>query len=171
METKDSIINKVLEIASVIDCKPNLIPSFEYNPDGESIDVDLSGTLYYLVSERGREIERYSTYNVDDFLYKVFSRITSGMAEDFTVNNRNRNVDFRRQLFAEQLRLMSLIDPNWGPKIKLEHEKILYAKPYDDYASIRVDYIVELRGKGLSSIEASQLAYKKYPISTKNVSE
>jgi len=95
------------------------------------IEVDEEG-YNYVVSERGEEFERRKTKDIDKLLYWIFKSIVFIMANDYELEHRKPNEDFRRQLFAKQIELMEKLDLKFAQWKKEEFDKILEESPYED---------------------------------------
>lgn len=96
------------------------------------IEFDTDGILYYVVKERGDELERRKSNSLDDILFWIISDVIFKEANNFEIKNRIPNQDFRRLLFSEQIRLMNLISEIWVERIKLKQEQILKDNPFCD---------------------------------------
>ena len=152
------------KLAVKIGVKDALLPTYGYSKDGAWPHIEIDGDIFhYIVLERGNELRRDSTLNLDQLLYWIFADVTFSMAMDYELVHREKGKDFRRIMFAHQEELLGLLNDEWQVKKVVEHQKILGKHPFDDLASIRVDYIVSLRSKGLAENEIMQMAYEKYP--------
>ena len=88
--------------------------------------------FHFIVVERGNELERRITQNLDDLLYWIFDTITFRQALDYKLQNRDLNFDSRRIYFRKQEELLSLIHPDWKIKKENEHKDILKHYPFRD---------------------------------------
>lgn len=161
----DDIKKKVDEFAAKINAPTDLLPTYGYSRDFAypHIEVDNAGRLNYVILERGQELERKTTDNLDDLLYWIFSGVTFSMACDYELKNRIEIKDCRRMVFEKQEELLATLDPIWRQKENDEHRSILKDHPFDDLAGIRATYCVQLRQKGFSESEINKSAYEKYP--------
>ena len=102
----DDIKKKVDEVAGKINAPTDLLPTYGYSRDFAypHIEVDNAGRLNYVILERGQELERKTTDNLDDLLYWVFSGITFSMACDYELKNRIEMKDCRRMIFEKTRR-------------------------------------------------------------------
>ena len=153
-------------LALKLNAPQNLLPTYGHSIDcaHPHIEVDKNGQLYYVIVERGEELKRDFAADTNDLLYRVFSDITFSMAVDFELNNRIDTEDCRRQMFSKQEELLATLDKNWTIRIEKEHQWILRTNPFDDLASIRVDYSKQLTDKGTEGWTAWNEACKKYPL-------
>ncbi|WP_300385757.1 Imm63 family immunity protein [Clostridium sp.] len=95
--------------------------------------IEIKNNLYHLVvSERGKEVYRYTTKNIDELLYEFFSMKISTMSIKYELEHRVENQDSRRIIFSRRIYLMSAMNPEWGEKMKREVSYILSKNPYND---------------------------------------
>ena len=94
--------------------------------------VEINHTGYhYIVCERGNELERKTTKNLQTLLYWIFELIVFQMASEYEVQHRKPGEDFRRVLFSIQLELYEKLDAHWFALKKKELEEILVEHPYE----------------------------------------
>ncbi len=98
------------------------------------IEVDTQG-YHYVVVERGEELTRITTMDLDELLYHVFEAITFGLACDYEVTHRISGQDFRRLLFKYQIELLSTLSTQWAQRELADHRQILRQNPFDDQLS------------------------------------
>ena len=161
----DDIKNEVDKLANKINASTDLLPTYSYSRDlaYPHIEVDSSGLLYYVIVERGEELERRITNKLDDLLFWIFSSVTFSMASAYELKNRIEDKDCRRIMFDKQEELLGILSENWKQKENAEHQRILKNHPFDDLAGIRANYCGQLRKQGISETEIKKLAYEKYP--------
>jgi hypothetical protein len=154
------------QLASKIQAPQFLLPTYGESLDNAHpyVEIDRSGLLFYLANERGQEVLRYIAKDIDDLLYNIFKDITFSMATKYELANRVKGQDFRRIYFAEQERLLGILNSDWQLKKHQEFEKTLTDNPFDDFASIRVDYYEELVAHGKNQGNEWLLACEKYPL-------
>lgn len=164
-QTLIRVKNKVEELTEIIKAPTELLPTYETSKDfaHPHIELDNIGLYNYIIVERGQELERKTTSNLNELLYWIFNDVTFTMACDYELKNREKGKDFRRIMFAKQEELLGILDKNWKVKQINEHNEILKRNPFDDLAGLRATYCGELRAKGLSESEIDKLAYEKYP--------
>ncbi|WP_462409856.1 Imm63 family immunity protein [Neobacillus sp. Marseille-QA0830] len=111
----------------------HLHPTYGYSQDfaRPHIEVDQKG-YHYIIVERGVELKRVTTEELDELLFHVFDGITFSMALDFELDNRDNTQDFRRILFKKQEELLGIINKEWAVRKEREHEQILGRHPYSD---------------------------------------
>jgi hypothetical protein len=94
------------------------------------IEVDDTG-YHFIVCERGNELERRTTKDIQTLLYWVFELIVFKMASEYELHNRKPGEDFRRVLFAKQLELFEKLNTGWLALKQKELEDILKQHPYE----------------------------------------
>lgn len=119
--------------AAQIGAPDALLPTYGYSEDGARphIEVDSRG-YHYVVVERGQELSRLTTSELDELLYHVFAHVTFALACQYELKHRVQNQDFRRLMFGHQIKLLSLLSRKWADIESQEHERILQQHPYDD---------------------------------------
>lgn len=106
-----------------IDCAPR--------GDGSPY-IEISDAYHFVVEERGLELERRTTRDLDELLYWVFNDVTFTVASSFELRNRRPDEDSRRQLFAKQEELLNLASEAWGRRKESEHKAVLANYPFND---------------------------------------
>ena len=126
MMTLAEIKAKVDELAGKIDASSNILPTYGHSEDAARphIEVDSRG-YHYVVVERGEELKRITTINLDDLLYHIFEAVTFSLASDYEVTHRIPGQDFRRLLFKHQVELLSLLSTQWAERASARHERLL----------------------------------------------
>jgi len=154
------------QLASKIQAPQFLLPTYGESLDNAHpyVEIDRSGLLFYLANERGQEVLRHIAKDIDDLLYNIFKDITFSMAVEYELANRVNGQDFRRICFAEQEQLLDTLNSDWQIRRHRELEKILTDHPFDDFASIRVDYYKELVEHEKNQGNEWLLVCKKYPL-------
>ena len=162
--TLSGIKAKVIRLVAKIDAPKDTLPTFgrSQQTGKPHIEVD-SSSYHYVVVERGHEFERRTTSDIDECLYWIFTDITWALAIRYELAHRIKTEDGRRLMFPYQLGLLSMLSPQWSARQSQEHERRLRENPLDDYRSVRVDFMGELRDQGYSQEQARKMAYDKYP--------
>ena len=168
MDKKYSIAEiekEVNRLAAKIDASGDMLPTYGFSRDYAypHIEVDSHG-YHYVIVERGKELKRVTTGELDVLLYHIFEGITAEMGSKYSATHRVENQDFRRLYFERQIGLLNLLYPKWAEVESKEHERILQQHPYDDDSQIRANYSKTLREQGHSSEEAWRMACQKYPL-------
>jgi hypothetical protein len=135
--TLSEIKQRIDQLAERISAPPNTLPTYGHSEQGDGLYVEVDSSGYQLVAaERGTEIERYSTSDIDDLLYKIFSGVTFGLSCKYELAHRVEEHDCRRIIFQHQVELLSMRSPHWGERERREHDRILMKHPFDDLAGI-----------------------------------
>ena len=92
------------------------------------IEIDRYG-YNYVCRERGEEIFRKIPFDIEELLYEVFDNVTFEMATKWELKNRKDNEDFRIQLFAKQVDLMTTINKDFGQRVNDRLQRILKFEP------------------------------------------
>jgi hypothetical protein len=95
------------------------------------LEVDSRG-YHFVVVERGQELERLTSRDLDEILFRVFQTVTFGLASAYELANRVEGQDTRRLLFQKQVELLSRLSEQWGQRQARRHEDILRAHPFSD---------------------------------------
>jgi hypothetical protein len=76
--------------------------------------------MSYVIVERGTELQRHTTTDLDMLLYWIFRDVTFSMAVDYEVAHRSEGQDFRILLFQHQLQLLQDLRPEWRHRYATE---------------------------------------------------
>jgi len=130
----DDIRKTVEHLANRINAPENLLPTYGRSRDGAHphIEIDSSRALHFVVIERGEELERKTTKDLNELLYWIFDSITFSMSVDFELKHRIRTKDSRRIMFAKQEELLGILDISWQQKQHEEHKRIIKENPFVD---------------------------------------
>ena len=163
--TLQDVERRVAELAARINASGHLLPTFGYSEDlaRPHIEVDRRG-VHYVVVERGTELKRVTSLNIDEILWHVFEVVTFSLASDYELARRQDRKDCRRMIFARQLELLNTLTSEWAQRQAEHHRAILQEHPFDDYSSPRVALTVQLRNAGCSDDEAWRQACERYPL-------
>ena len=99
---------------------------------GPHVEIQPSGELHLVVTERGSESSRRVARDVDQLVYWLMRGVVFRMACDYELKHRIPQQSFRRILFEQQLHLMKKLSRDWHTKLRDETDAILYLAPYDD---------------------------------------
>ena len=114
------INDKLLAYSLRIDAPKDLLPLINESNDSAYpfIEVDSFGTMFFVIRERGEEIERRITTKLEDLLYWIFSGITFTMACKYELENRIDEQDARILIFRKQTELLNAINGEWASSEK-----------------------------------------------------
>lgn len=94
--------------------------------------VQVDERYHYVARERGEEIMRQSSGEIDDLLYWIFDDLTRQMASGYELRHRALESDPRRLRFARQLELLERLRPDWAERKRGELADILKRHPFRD---------------------------------------
>src|SRR4051812_25189682 len=91
---------EINRLAAKVGASGYVLPTYGRTQDGARphIEADSCG-YHYVVVERGQELRRDTTHDLDELLYHVFESVTFSLACDYERAHRIAGQDFRRQLF------------------------------------------------------------------------
>jgi hypothetical protein len=102
-------------------------------PSGDgSPYVEVDEAYRFIIEERGVEVVRRTTSDLDELLFWIMRGLTFSMAWDFELRNRREGEDSRRQAFAKDLELLERLSPPWAERQRLEYIQILRDHPFHD---------------------------------------
>ena len=133
MHSLNEIKSEVDRLARKLRAPESLLPTYGRTRDAAHphIEVDERG-YHYVIVERGEELNRITTTDIDTLLYHVFEGVTFSLACEYAVRHRAGFRDFRRQLFRRQTELLSRLSPQWAELKAQAHAQILSQHPFDD---------------------------------------
>ena len=97
-----------------------------------SAHVEVNDAYYLIATERGHEVDRRRTNDVDELLYWVMEGLPSSMSWNYELAHRREGEDARRQAFAEQVELLGTLSPDWAARKRREQADILQRHPFRD---------------------------------------
>lgn len=103
-------------------------------PHGEGAPhvEQVAGALHYVVTERGRELQRRVAASEDELLYWLLLDVVRGIAMHVEAPRRRRGEDGRRRYFAREVELLSRLHSEWAARRKEEQAQILSRYPFRD---------------------------------------
>jgi hypothetical protein len=125
-DLKQRLVTELKKISGDIDLLPEINSSNDFAKP--FIELDEHG-YNYICRERGEEVFRKSLFDIDELVYEVFDQVTFEIAIKWEIQNRKENEDFRLQLFAKQVDLMTKINTDFGQRVNSKLQKILTFKP------------------------------------------
>lgn len=130
LDDLNSRYNELLQRARPFDGEYEL-QSTRSDDGAPHVEIDNAG-YHFVTTERGLELSRKTFAGAEEFLYEAISLDTFYMGVEFEFRNRDENLDCRRKIFAKQIELLALIDPEWARRREREIEEILDANPFVD---------------------------------------
>jgi hypothetical protein len=130
------IQHRIIELASSIGALDSELPTFGRSEDGARPHIEVAGPFaYYVVVERGQELERWQFADLDALLHRVFADITFQVACRFELRNRRPGEDSRRLMFAKQLEHLTHLNPSWAARERERLNGLLKQHPFSDHLS------------------------------------
>jgi hypothetical protein len=119
--------------AAILGASGDPMPTYGHSEDfgRPHIEVDSRG-YHYVVEERGNELKRITTPNLNELLYRVFEAVTFSLACRYEVQHRVRGEDCRRQIFRHQVQLLAKLAPEWAERGANHQREILREHPFND---------------------------------------
>lgn len=131
----DALRNRFLKLVEPFETHPDYkrfatTPTHDGGPH-----IEKHGSIYaWVVTERGHEHERRETDDPDDVLYWLVCGVTTRVAQDYELQNREPTVDSRRMWFNLNVELLRDIKAEWGARKRAEYDRILRDHPFSDGA-------------------------------------
>jgi hypothetical protein len=122
----------VENLAARIEAPESILPTYGATEDSARPHIEIDGRYHFVVVERGLELQRRTTTDLDEILYWIFDDVTSSLASKYEVRNRNPDEDFRRMKFGKQLALMAQLNARWAERCEAELLHILAGHPFGD---------------------------------------
>jgi hypothetical protein len=133
LATLGEIKSEIDRRAALIGASGYVLPTYGRSEDfaRPHIEVDNRG-YHYVVVERGSELQRVTSPDLEEILYHVFQAVTFSLACAYEAKRRISGQDARRQLFERQVELLGKLSPEWAASRSEEHRQILQAHPFLD---------------------------------------
>jgi len=125
MESLRTIEAQVRDLAARIDAPANYLPTFGYSEDAGRPFVEVDGAYQYAVEERGQELSRQTTADLDELLYWIFDNVAGAISWDYELAHRREGEDSRIQAFTKRMELLSCLSPNWEQRWRDENWRLL----------------------------------------------
>jgi hypothetical protein len=105
----------------------------ERRDDGSPHVEYANDEYHYLVTERGLELERRCTPDINEILYWMIYDLTFWMGVAFELKNRIEGPDVRRVIFARQLELIERADHAMADRLERQIAETLSKNPFIDH--------------------------------------
>jgi hypothetical protein len=116
--------------AAIIGASGNQLPTYGRTDDFARPHIEVDSRGYHrVVVERGVELNRITTPDLEELLYHVFSSITFSLT---AYAPRVKGEDARRQIFRVQVELLAKLNPKWAAREDQKHRRILEENPFID---------------------------------------
>ncbi|MGV3613824.1 MAG: Imm63 family immunity protein [Fimbriimonas sp.] len=133
LKSLDEVREEVERLARRIGAERRHLPHFGRSDGWGTPHIEVGGGYYHwVIQERGTEIDRHSTRNLDELLEVIFRSVTATMATTYESQHRVPGQDPRRLLFARQLDLLEQLSPEWRKRQHQLHLNTLMSHPYRD---------------------------------------
>jgi hypothetical protein len=109
-----------------------LLPTYGRSQDFARPHIEVQDAYHYVVVERGDELRRDKTTDLNELLYWVFASITHDMASTYAAARHGPANGFRRAMFRRQLQLLGLLDAEWSARRRAEIVVTLAEHPFTD---------------------------------------
>jgi len=131
--TLEEIKTEVDKLANILGVPASNLPTYGYSQQTghPHVEIDSQG-YYYAVFERGHIVKHHHTTDIDELLYYIFADVTFELSIKYELTHRIKNQDSRRIWFEYQVRLLTMLSPQWGLRETREHESILAQHPFHD---------------------------------------
>src|SRR4026209_2782179 len=112
--TLSEIKASVDQLAERIGAPQDTLPTYGYSEQTARphIEVDPRG-YHFVIVERGEELERLTTSDLDSLLYKIFAAVTFEISGKYERAHRMENHDPRKILFKMQVDLLTRLSRQW----------------------------------------------------------
>jgi hypothetical protein len=122
----------VEKMAARIEAPESALPTYGASEDFARPHIEIDGLYHFVVVERGHELERRTTTDLDELLFWIFDSVTFSLASGYEVRNRKPLEDSRRLLFGKQVALMAQLDERWAVRCHAGLLEVLAKHPFTD---------------------------------------
>jgi hypothetical protein len=122
----------VEKLAARIEAPESVLPTYGASENSARPHIEIDGRYHFVVVERGLELLRRTTMDLDEILYWIFDDVTSSLASKYEVRNRKPDEDSRRLLFGKQVALMAQLNERWAGRCEAELREVLADHPFVD---------------------------------------
>jgi len=166
--TLSEIKARVDQLAERIGAPQDALPTYGYSEHTARPHVEVDpGGYHFIIVERGEELERHTTPELDELLYQIFTNVTFSLSGKYERAQRTENQDPRKIIFKLQVELLTRLSLQWGEREAQAHKQLLKQHPFDDYASARATLCKDLKEHSHSPEAAWIMACTKYPLPKK----
>ncbi len=119
------IAHRLDEIAEAVGAQPGDLPARSPRDDATPyVWQSDDKALHLTIAERGQVLSDATTSDVDEFLYQYAEFVTTAVAQR---THPLVDVGARREAWAEQFRLLNLLDVNWATRWRTGIHDLLVA--------------------------------------------
>jgi hypothetical protein len=121
-EPVKDIRQQVSDLAGVIGGPSSMLPTYVHSDDMARPHIEWEGNeLHLVVRERGSEIARKKTTDLDELLYWIFDGVTSEMASRWAAQHRVEGQDFRIRWYTKRVELLARLSGRWAERFRAEN--------------------------------------------------
>ena len=134
MKTLTEVKADVDRLAALIEAeRSSALPTYGRTEDFARPHIEVDPRGYHLVVvERGQELSRITTGDLDELLYQVFRSVTFSLATRHELTHRVPARDPRRLMFQRQVELLARLSERWARREAEDHDRVLRRHPFDD---------------------------------------
>lgn len=138
MESLLRIGGEVARRAALIGAPESSLPTYGQSDNftRPHIEVDNRGH-HRVVVERGEELDRVTTTDLDELRYRVFEGVTFGLACSSELAHHDESKDGRRLIFRRQEELLGKLSKGSAARETERHQRILSDCHFDQTAAMR----------------------------------
>ena len=97
------------------------LPTLGFSIDLAHPHLEVRGdVLAWVTVERGKEVTRCETHDLDELLYWTFKNVTRAMAGEWELHHRRPGEDTRKGWLTQQLELLGRLSPAWETGLREE---------------------------------------------------
>ncbi len=117
-EILDGIKRQVDRLARMVDAPEQSLPTYGRSEDTARPHIEVGGRhMSWVVVERGKELERRTTNDLDELLYWIFRSVISEMSSRFASMHQVEGKEFRYPMFMKELELMGMLSAAWRSRL------------------------------------------------------
>lgn len=132
LEPLDAVGARIHALGARIDAPDDLLPTLRRTEDSARPHIEVDARYHWVVVERGEELERRSTDDLDQLLYWTFESACFSMACSYELHHRASGQDTRPIMFARQCALLGALDPAWAHACAARQAAVLAEHPFTD---------------------------------------
>lgn len=132
-DSLDLLKNEYLRLANILGVSGTLPVTINEWGDGAHVEWHQDGYHFVTyVERRNGEFSRRVTTDMELILGWLFAPLVFNLACDYAAKNVIDGQDWRRQLFAKELELLTQLNPKWAEERRQEIDETLASSPYVD---------------------------------------
>jgi len=134
MPTFDAIERAYLRIIEPwgLDLKAMPYGTTPTDDGGSHIEILPEGGMALVATERGKEIKRRETRDIDELLYWILEAHAHARAWKYEMAHRHPTQDSRRIVFPKAMEEVGKLSPAWRDRMESELNRILRTHPHND---------------------------------------